>query len=129
MALTVQALWEITGIAADAGPESPTGEKRRGSRIPLRIQSAMVPLSGKIAGRPTRGRVRDISMTGTGLWCDKPVPAGEFFAMRLERPGAEAVWVRCRVVRCDEVQPNLFFVGAEFKDVIDIKAFGSKPRT
>ena len=139
MALTTQTFSEITGcdgLRASLGrgeqdPDSaaPGGndERRRNLRVPLRLHASIVPLGGPIAGKPTRARIRDLSLSGAGLLCDKPVEAGEALALRLERPGQDAVWVRCRIVRCLEVEPRLFLIGVEFTDVIDLKALMGRP--
>ena len=131
MGLTTQTFSEITGcdnvrsdLRGSEGNERlpPRDERRRDLRVPLRLQASMVPLSGPISGKPTRARIRDLSLSGAGLLCDKPVDAGEALALRLERRGQDAVWVRCKIVRCFEVEPRLFHIGVEFTDVIDLKA-------
>ena len=109
MALTTQTFSEITGCGTNVRTDARGDERRKDLRVPLRVQASIVPLSGRISGKPT-------------LLCDKPVEAGEALALRLERHGMDAVWVRCRIVRCLEVEPRLFLIGVEFTDVIDLKA-------
>ena len=126
MGLSTQTFSEIIGcdnVRTDVRGD----ERRRDLRVPLRVQASIVPLSGRIAGKPTRARIHDLSMSGAGLLCDKPVEAGEALALRLERRGHDAVWVRCRIIRCFEVEPRLFLIGVEFTDVIDLKALMGRP--
>ena len=122
MALTTQTFSEITGCGTNVRTDARGDERRKDLRVPLRVQASIVPLSGRISGKPTRARIHDLSLSGAGLLCDKPVEAGEALALRLERHGMDAVWVRCRIVRCLEVEPRLFLIGVEFTDVIDLKA-------
>jgi c-di-GMP-binding flagellar brake protein YcgR len=122
MALTTQTFSEIIGCGTNVRTDARDDDRRRDLRVPLRVQASIVPLSGRISGKPTRARIQDLSLSGAGLLCDKPVEAGEALALRLERQGMDAVWVRCRIVRCYEVEPRLFLIGVEFTDVIDLKA-------
>ena len=58
MGLSTQTFSEIIGcdnVRTDVRGD----ERRRDLRVPLRVQASIVPLSGRIAGKPTRARIHD----------------------------------------------------------------------
>lgn len=96
-----------------------SSEKRQSPRLPLGVPILVESLSGDSPN--LRVRARDISKSGIGLLCARPMELGMLILLRLPQHGGKPIEIQCKVVRCEDVGDGLYVVGATFEEVWEAK--------
>src|SRR5690348_13565027 len=92
-------------------------ERRRSCRMPRHASVWLTPLTHSATeapppptspnGHALTAVLQDLSATGVGVLYGQPLPVGGDWAVGLPRPGGEPLWLRCEVMRVENVGDSL----------------------
>lgn len=98
----------------------PIGPERRAApRFPSLAVADLHRTQNGTAQPVTKVAVRDISVSGIGIYQTEKMAVGEQFVIGLPRPGAGQLRILCTVVRVYPMAEKLFVTGAAFVKLAD----------
>ena len=110
--------------AAVPAPSAPAGEqRRRESRVGVRAQVTVVPLSDALQIAPFEAPLRDLSAGGIGFVSSRKLSLDDQFVLLLPTSG-ESVAVLCQVAHYQPLAEQAFAIGARFVRVLRQPASG-----
>ncbi|MGE5609806.1 MAG: PilZ domain-containing protein [Bacillota bacterium] len=104
---------QLTGLVGVQFECSPR-DKRKVPRIDFSRCIEVIPVKDHRPTPPIQARTRDISATGIGILCSRPMPAGDAFLICLPQKRGGQTWIVCNVTRCKPAAENLYIIGAVF---------------
>ena len=114
MQLTPQHLAEVVDCFISKRTRTDS-EKRRATRVEVRVKVAIMPLGGHAPGEQINVLLQDISYLGVGMIQSFVAPPDSHFLIRLPRKGRDELVLMCVVKSCRELADGIHSVGAEFE--------------
>ena len=116
MRLSAEMYRQITAaLKSDSHREK---DKRREPRVGMAAEVEYVTVNE--AGKRIAGtvRVRDVSLSGIGLFFSQEIAKGQRFVAQLPSTNEDPVWLVCQVAYCRKVDGGRFSVGAKLNQIL-----------
>jgi hypothetical protein len=115
MRLTAETFTELVRSLRSNAPGA--SEKRRAPRVGLRARADIIVRAGALGlAEQIPVGIRDISASGMGLTCARPLMPGATFMLVLDGDGVTRD-TNCTVVHCREMGEGFYRIGAQFDSV------------
>lgn len=98
-----------------------TDEKRRSPRVGVGVRGTILVHSTR---RIMMVFVRDLSLGGIGITCDRPIEAGAHFSLMLAKPDAKPAHILYEVRYCRRAIEGIYDVGAQQVSAQSARATG-----
>ena len=118
-----------TAHAAGAS-DAAASDRRRYPRVPHHAAFGIRPLLNDGVGAPVTVVLQDLSAAGMGVIHSQAMRVGDQYQVPLIRDGvAEPLSLVCTVVRCEQMDDELFCIGFEFNSSAQAVDEGSRQLT
>ena len=110
--------------------EATVSDRRRYPRVPHHAAFSIRPLLNDGIGGPVMVVLQDLSAMGMGVIHSQAMRVGDQYQVPLIREGvAEPLSLVCTVVRCEQMDDELFCIGFEFNSSAQAVDEGSRQLT